>query len=186
MFQHGLALLDVLGEDRVDQLPVDPLVLDRHLAGDDHADDRLAAATAGAAGLVQDDVVAAGGGDVFAELVEHLAAAGGVFAGGRADLDANPDVGRPIVEDFGGLLGQRVKLLGNFGSHAHQYNTPAWQCQTVEHTMGRMVGHTAVVVDADDNLVVELFDSEVARTILQRNLAAGDRIRACAITLWTP
>ena len=89
VLQHRLALLHVLGEDRVDQLPVDLLVLDRHLAGHHHADDRLAAATAGAAGLMEHDVVAAGGGDVLAELVEHLVAAGGVFAGGRADLDAD-------------------------------------------------------------------------------------------------
>ena len=104
-------------------LPVDPLVLDRHLAGHHDADDRLAAATAGAAGLVQDDVVAAGGGDVLAELVEHLVAAGGVFAGGRADLDADPVAGRPLPERFVGLFGQRFELLGNFGGHVAQYNT---------------------------------------------------------------
>ena len=77
---------------------VDPLVLDRHLAGDEHADDRLAAAAAGAAGLVQDDVAAAGGGHVLAELVQHLAGAGGLLAGGRADLDANMLVVGPLVE----------------------------------------------------------------------------------------
>ena len=77
------------GEDLVDQFAVDPLVLDRHLAGHEDADDRLAAAAAGAAGLVQHDVVAAGGGDVLAELVEHLVGAGRVLAGGRADLDHN-------------------------------------------------------------------------------------------------
>ena len=97
----------MLREDLVDQLPIDPLVLDRHLAGHHHADDRLAAATAGAAGLVQDDVVAAGGGDVLAELVEHLVAAGGVFAGGRADLDANPIGGRPPPERLLGSLTRR-------------------------------------------------------------------------------
>ena len=117
--QHRPALLHVLRENRVDQLPIDPLVLDRHLAGQHHADDRLAAATAGAAGLVQDDVAAARGGDVLAELVEHLVAAGGVFAGGRADLDADPVARRPLPERFLGLLDQRVELLRNVVVHGY-------------------------------------------------------------------
>ena len=115
--QHRLALLHVPGENLVDQLPVDPLVLDRHLAGDHHADDRLAAAPAGAAGLVQEDVVAAGGGHVLAELVEDFPAAGGVLAGGRADLDADAVAGRPPPEGLFRPPGERLELLGNLGGH---------------------------------------------------------------------
>ena len=56
---------------------------------------------------------AARGGDVLAELVEHLVAAGGVFAGGRADLDADAVARRPLAERFLGLLDQHFKLLKN-------------------------------------------------------------------------
>ena len=95
--EHRLPVLDVAGEDRVHQFPVDPLVLDRHLAGHEDADDRLAAAPAGAAGLVEHDVVAARGGDVLAELVEHVLRAGGVLAGGRAHLNHDPLVRQLLV-----------------------------------------------------------------------------------------
>lgn len=111
MVEHRTALQHVLRKDLVDQLPIDPFVLDRHLAGQHHADNRLAAAPAGATGLMEGNVVAARGGDVLAELVGHLVAAGGVFAGGRADLDANPIARRPLPHGFFGLLDQGVELL---------------------------------------------------------------------------
>ena len=115
--QHGLALLNVLGEDGMDRLAVDPFVFDGHLAGGDDADDRLAAATAGAAGLMQQDIAAARGGDMFTELLQHVVAAGGVFAGGRADLDANSPVRSPLAEHVGGFLDQGFELFGDLVCH---------------------------------------------------------------------
>ena len=88
-FSTGLPPSTWDGEDIVDQVSIDPFVLDRHLAGNEHAHDRLAAAAAGAAGAMQEDVGASRCGDVFAKLVEHLVGPGGLFAGGRSDLDAN-------------------------------------------------------------------------------------------------
>ena len=114
--QHGLSLLDVPGEDLVDRLAVDALVLDRHLAGNHHAYDRLAAAAAGAAGLVYEDVVAGGGGDVLAELVEHLAATRRVLAGRRADLNSYPLVG-PVAPGHLSPVHQSFVLLENLALH---------------------------------------------------------------------
>ena len=111
--QHRMTLLHVLSEDRMDQLPVDLLVLDRHMPGHHHADDRLAAAPAGAAGLMEDDVPAAGGGNVLAKLFEHLIAASGVLAGGRADLDADRVAGGPLPQRRFGALGQGLELFLN-------------------------------------------------------------------------
>ena len=48
MIEKRTALLDVFGEDLVDQLAIDLLVFDRHLPGDHHTDDRFATASAGA------------------------------------------------------------------------------------------------------------------------------------------
>ena len=117
VFQYRLAMQHVLGKYLVYQLPIDPLVLNRHLAGDHHADERLSTASAGATGLVQEDVVASGGGDVFAELVQDVPAAGGVFAGGRTDLDAYFVAGGPLSEDFFRPFGQRFVLLDNLRGH---------------------------------------------------------------------
>ena len=44
-------------------------------------------------------------------------AAGGVLAGGRADLDADRLAGGPLPERLFGLLDQDVESLGNFGVH---------------------------------------------------------------------
>jgi hypothetical protein len=113
---------DVLGEDLVDQLPIDALVLDRHLAADQHADDRLAAAPAGAARLAQDDVLPPGGGNVLAELVHHRARAGSVLAGRRADLDHNPAAPGPPAECFFGLRRKGLKSLeNNVVCHRHPW-----------------------------------------------------------------
>jgi len=103
-FQHGPALQNVLGEDFVDGRAIDALIFDGHLAWDQDADDWLAAATARATGLMQQDVLAARGGDVFAKLVKNLAASGGVFAGGRADLDADRIARGLLAERFFGLM----------------------------------------------------------------------------------
>ena len=100
LFEQRLALLDVLREDFVDHRPIDAFVFHRHLAGHHDAHDRLAAASAGAAGFVQDDIGPGGGGDVLAKLLVNFLAAGGVFAGGRADLHANPIVHRPLPQRF--------------------------------------------------------------------------------------
>ena len=84
----------------MDQVSIDALVLDRHLAGNKHADDGLAAAAAGAARTVQEDIAAAGSGDVLAKLVEHFVRAGRLFAGGRSDLDANRAPRRLLFEEW--------------------------------------------------------------------------------------
>ena len=97
VLQHRLAAQHVGGEDLVNQVPIDPFVLDRHLAGNEHADDRLAAATAGAAGAMQEDVAASRRGDVLAKLVEHFVGPGGLLARGRSDLDANRDFARTVL-----------------------------------------------------------------------------------------
>jgi hypothetical protein len=121
--QYWMALLHVLGEDRVDQLPVDLLILDRHLPGHHHADDRLAATPAGAAGLMEDDVLTAGGGDVLAKLFDHLIATGGMLAGGRADLDTDGLAGGRFLQRGFGSLGQSLELFRNFlGSHGYPQN----------------------------------------------------------------
>lgn len=113
MVQQRLVLLDVLGEDFVDQLAVDLLILDRHVPGLEHADDRLAAAPAGTAGLAEDDVVASAGGDVLAELVHHLVGAGRMLAGCRPDLDVDPLPAGPLAVRFFRLGGQGFVLLLN-------------------------------------------------------------------------
>ena len=97
--------------------PVDPLVLDGHLPGHDHADDRLAATAAGAAGAVQEDVAAAGGDHVFAEFVGHVVGPGGLLARGRAHLDADPAAGQAGLERFLGLGGQGGELLRDLRGH---------------------------------------------------------------------
>ncbi len=79
----------VLGEDPVHGLAIDPLVFHRHLARLDHADDRLPAAAAGAADLVQFDIVAAGRRHVLAEFFGNVERPGGMFAGRRSDLDTD-------------------------------------------------------------------------------------------------
>ena len=56
---------------------------------------------------------AAGGGDVLAELVEHLIAAGGVLAGGRADLDADRVAAARSSQRLLGPLGQGFELFVN-------------------------------------------------------------------------
>ena len=117
VLQHRLAAQHVGGEDIVDQVSIDPFVLDRHLAGDEHADDRLAAAAAGAARAMQEDVGASRRGDVFAELVEHLVGPGGLFARGRSDLDANGTARGLIFEAGFGLVGQKRELLRYRGGH---------------------------------------------------------------------
>jgi hypothetical protein len=117
VFQNRVVLQYVLREDRIDQRPIDPFVLDGHLAGHENADDRLAAATAGAAGAMDDDVRAAGGGDEFAELIGHVAAAGGLFAGGRSNLDSDLLVAVSLFQRIFRPAGEYVELLANFGGH---------------------------------------------------------------------
>ena len=87
VLHQGDAFLDVAGEDLVGQVPGHPLVLHRHLARYGDSDDGFLAAPAGAAGLVDDDVLPARGLDVLAEFVQGLHGAGGMLAGGRPDLD---------------------------------------------------------------------------------------------------
>ena len=105
--QQRLAAQDVLGEDIVDGLAVHPLVLHRHLPGDQHADDGLAAAAASAAGAVEEDVGAAGSGHVVAEFGRHVVGPGGLLAGGRADLDADR-AGLAAAADASSALAARV------------------------------------------------------------------------------
>ena len=121
VLQHRAAAQHVGGEDLVDQLAIDPLVLDRHLAGHEDADDRLAAAAAGAAGAMQEDVAAARGGDVLAELVEHFVGPGGLLARGRADLDPQGAPRGLLFEEGLGLVGQKLVLLGHDGGHDGSY-----------------------------------------------------------------
>ena len=88
----------MLREDFVDQVAVNAFVLDGQLAGDEHADDRFAAATSGAARAVQDDVAAAGGGDVAAKLFQRLRGSGRIFARRRAHLNADGVARRLLAE----------------------------------------------------------------------------------------
>ena len=66
---------------------------------------------------MQEDVAAAGRGDVFAELVEHLFRPGGLFARGRSDLDADGAPHRLILEMGFGLVGQKRELLRYRSGH---------------------------------------------------------------------
>ena len=85
--QNRFSAHDVFGEDFVDGLAVHFFILDRHLVRDENADDRFTTTATRAARLMEQDVVPARGGDVFAKFVEHVQGACGMFAGGRTDLD---------------------------------------------------------------------------------------------------
>jgi hypothetical protein len=50
---------------------------------------------------------------VLAKLLEHLIAAGGVLASGRADLDADRVADGPLVKRRPGALGQGFELFVN-------------------------------------------------------------------------
>ena len=117
--EHRLSAEDVLGENLVDGVAVHALIFHRDLAGHQHADDRLATAAAGAAGLPHDDILSAGGGDVLAEFGEHLGGAGGVLAGGRADGDA--DFRRVLAcgQRALGLVGEFLVLGRYWTVHRH-------------------------------------------------------------------
>jgi len=111
----GCPAQHVPGENLVYQVAVNLLILDRHLAGHQHAHDRLAAAPARAAGLVQQDVGAARGGQVPAELFEHLLRAGGVFARGRAHLNTNPIARLLLAQGLLRLGGQKSQTVWRLG-----------------------------------------------------------------------
>ena len=64
--------------------------------------------------LVEDDVAPPGGGDVLAELFEHLLGAGRMFAGCRAHLDADRIARRSLAKGLVGLGGKKGELLGDF------------------------------------------------------------------------
>ena len=59
------------------------------------------------------------GGDVLAELVEHLVRAGGVLAGGRADLDEDLVFLGPPGEGRLCLRSQGFELLTNDAGHSN-------------------------------------------------------------------
>ncbi len=106
--QQRNAFQDVRRENLMHQAPIDRLVHDRHLAGHDDPHDWLPAAPAGAARLPQQNVTPPRGGNVLLKLVEHVQGAGGVLAGGRADLNENPAATGAVLD---GSLGPSRKLL---------------------------------------------------------------------------
>ena len=105
--QERLVVLNVPRENLVYQFPVDSLVLDWDLARHKDANDRLTTTTACASGLVQEDVVPAGGHNVLTELLEDLPGAGRVLASSRSHLNHN----RLILES---LPTFRFRLTGQF------------------------------------------------------------------------
>ena len=91
VFEYRLPAQDVGGKDFVDDRAGHLLVLDRHLSWDEHADNRLAAAASGAAGMSQLDIAPAGGGDVLLKLIKDLKRSRGVLTRRGADLDSHTD-----------------------------------------------------------------------------------------------
>jgi hypothetical protein len=122
----------MLGEDFVDQRPIDAFVFHRHLAGHHDADDRLAAASAGAAGFVQDDIGPGRGGDVFAKLFVNVHASGGVFAGCRANLDPNPIAHPPLPQRFFRFGGHCLEIFDDCITHDYSSNSALKEFETVE------------------------------------------------------
>ena len=111
VIQQRNALEDVRRENLMDQRPIDGLIQDGHLARYHDPHDWLPAAPAGAAGLPQQNVVALRGGNVFAKLVANFLGAGGVLAGGRADLNEGLALADAVLNRGLGFSRKLLELL---------------------------------------------------------------------------
>jgi hypothetical protein len=102
----GAAAQDMLLEDRLDLLDRDALVLDRDLARQEDAYNRLAGTATCATDLFQLDILSTGRVDQLPELLPDPTSACRQFTGSRAHLDANPIVSPASTFTSFGLLTQ--------------------------------------------------------------------------------